>query len=603
MIPLAGLTGTLGSVFLRPLGLAALAAAVPVVLLYLLRPDPSRLPFPAVEFLLEERERSRSHPALRRLVRSALLLIQLLAIAALAVSLAAPYVPVAEERTVSETVLVVDGSASMATHVAGTTRFDRAVSAAKGEASGETSVVVAGSEASVAARRVPAAEARAALDGLQVTDAPGDLRRAVERATAVAGTDARIVVLSDFADGNPRTAVAAARARGHAVSLRQFDGGGADNVGVIERTFADGNVSVRVRNFGDGEATRRVSLGGESRTVRLGPGDVARAVLPVPAGGGRLRLSPGDSFHADDEVAVAAPSDPTVDVLVLTNDVDRELVAALSVVRGADVTVKRPPASVTNDYDVVVFGDVEPGRLLAGTRQVARETLASSGGVVIRAQPNLSAVDFGGLLPFAPNGTATDPAIRQPEPGPLTEDVTFPAPGTYVTGDLRSGRPVLETTNGTALLALAPAGSGRVLYYGYPPSDAAFEHNYRYPVFWKRVVHELTGRRSPAEMNRRTGDRVRIDAGTAGEESGTVTLDRVGFHDAGGRRYGTALANLEESDVTAAPVDAGAAGGSGAAGSDEETRTVPFELTALAAGLAAAIVIGELGFLRRRGDL
>jgi hypothetical protein len=180
-------SAALSSAFLRPLGLAALAAAIPVVLLYLRKPDPTRVAFPAVEFLLGDSDESRSRPAFRRLRRNAGLALQLFAIAALAVSLAAPYVSVSEERTVEETVLVVDRSASMATQSECAIRFDRAVAAAKDEVSAETSVVVSGADTGVTARRVPPAEARDTLDDLGVTGAPGDLSGAIERATAGVG--------------------------------------------------------------------------------------------------------------------------------------------------------------------------------------------------------------------------------------------------------------------------------------------------------------------------------------------------------------------------------------------------------------------------------
>ncbi|UPV74534.1 BatA and WFA domain-containing protein [Halorussus limi] len=606
--PLSTVPGleSLSSVFLRPLGLAALAAAIPVVLLYLLKPDPERIAFPAVEFLVGDRKTSRRHPALRRLQRSALLAIQLLAVLAVAVSLAAPYVPVSESRTVSETVVVVDATASMATQSGGTARFDRAISAAKDAATEETSVVVAGAETAVVTRRAPPATVETALDGLSVSDAPGDLRGAIDRAAAVAGDDARIVVVSDLASGEWRSAVASARARGYAVTLRQFTRGGSANVGVVDYSFADGTASVRVKNFGDASATRKVSLGDAAESVTLAPGEVATAQLPVPAGGGTLRLSPGDSFPTDDRLAVAAPSEPTMDVLVVTNDPNRRLITALRVIRGTSVTVKNPPASVSRSYDLVVFSAVEPGRLLDGTLQVARETLAAGGGVVIQAQSNLSGVGYGGLLPVAPNGTVSDPAVRQPNSTGLTADVTFPAPKTAVRADLRAGKTHLRTANGTPLLTTAPFDAGEVFYYGYPSEGSSFAHNYRYPVFWKRVVHDLTGRRSLSAMNPETGTArslgrnatVETPAGT--RETNVLTFRRAGFYEVGGDRYGASLASASESNVSAPSV-----GGEGASdrSADTETTTVPRRLTPFVAGIAVLFVLSELAFLRYRGDI
>ncbi len=604
---LAALPGldALSSVFLRPLGLAALAAAIPVLALYLLKPDPERVEFPAVEFLVGDTEEDRRHPALRRLRRNVLLAVQLLAILAIAVSLAAPYVPVSETETVSETVLVVDATASMATESGGTTRFDRAVSAAKDAATAETSVVVAGAETAVVARRAPPTDAKSTLSGLSVADAPGDLRGAIDRAAAVAGDEARIVVMSDFASGDWRAAVSSARARGYDVSLRQFARGGASNVGVVDYAFADGTATVRVKNFGDAKATRKLSLGETTESLTLAPGEVASADLPVPAGGGRLELSPGDGFPTDDRLAVAAPAEPTMDVLVVTNDPNRPLITALRVIRGTSVTVKNPPASVSRRYDLVVFGAVEPDRLLDGTVQVARETLADGGGVVIQAQSNLSAVGYGDLLPVAPNGTVSDPAIRQPNATGLTADVTFPAPKTAVRTELRSGRALLETVNGTTLLASSQRGPGEVFYYGYP-AESSFSRNYRYPVFWKRVVYELTGRRSLAAMNPETGTSLSLGTNaTAKTPTGTrttsvLTFRDEGFYEVGGDRYGASLSSAAESNVSAPDV-----GGDGpaASGSDTETKTVPQRLTPVVAGVAVLVVLLELAVLRYRGDL
>ena len=607
MSALETLQGALSAAFLRPLGLAALAVAIPILVLYLRKPDPTTVAFPAVEFLLGDSDERTQRPAFRRLRRSALLVLQLLAVAALAISLAAPYVPVSEQRTVEETVLVVDRSASMATESGGATRFDRAVAAATEEVSDETSVVVSGGETAVAARRVPGPEARTVLDGLRVTGAPGDLSSAIERGTAVAGEDARIVVLSDFAaDDDWRTAASAARARGLSVSLRQFAAGGSGNVGIVDRSFDDGTVSVRVENVGDAPAERRVELGDASRSVTLGPGEVTQVTLPVPAGGGTLRLTPGDSLAVDDSVPVAAPADPTVDVLVVTNEQNRPLVTALSVVESTDVTVANPPASVSGEYDVVVFGGVEPGRLLDGTRQVARETLSRGGGVVIQAQSNLSAVGYGDLLPVDPTGVETDPAVGQPADGPLTEGITFPAPASAVEADLLTGDALVRTVNGTPLLATADVAGGRVLYYGYPANDSTFARNYRYPVFWKRAIFELTGRQSLDRLNRRTGDRLAFGDPTTVEtpggtrEAASVALDRVGFYEADGQRYGASLSNRAESNVTAPSISGD---GSTGANATTESRTVPLALTPLAAGIAGLVALAELAFLRYRGDL
>lgn len=127
--------------FLFPLGLLALLGAVPLVVLYLLRPEPVRRTLPTFQFLAEATGRNASNPIFDRLLRSLLLLIQLLALVALVGSLATPYMLVPESETVSETVIVVDTSASMAVQDGGATRFDQALATAREEVDRRTDPV------------------------------------------------------------------------------------------------------------------------------------------------------------------------------------------------------------------------------------------------------------------------------------------------------------------------------------------------------------------------------------------------------------------------------------------------------------------------------
>ncbi|RLM59293.1 hypothetical protein DVK02_00645 [Halobellus sp. Atlit-31R] len=601
----------LSDAFLSPLGLAALLAAVPVIILYLVRPDPRRVPLPTLRFLTDSDGTASSTPLLERLKRSALLLLQLLAIVLFATALATPYVPVSESETVEETVLVVDTSASMSVESGGATRFDRAVAAARDATTSTTSVVAVDGDAAIRLRGGSAADAEETLSSLRPTDAPGDLRIAVSRATSLAGENARIVVVSDFAGGTDwETAVQAARARGLTVDLRQFDGGGGDNVGIVDRRFSGERVTVSVQNFGAETATRRVSLGGERQSVSLAPGDVRTVTLPVPAGGGEIRLSPGDSLPADDVAYVAAPADAAVDVLLVTNDRNRYLTTALSLVDPVELTVVEPPDPVPSPpadaYDAVLYSNVAGERLREAHVAAGRDALAAGGGVGIQAQPSLPVEAYGDLLLVAPGGVGSNPTLARPAADELTRGITFPPPERYVRGDLRAGRALLATTDGTPILARDSQGGGRVLYYGYLEADSTFRYDFEYPIFWKRSVYALAGRESLAELNRETGERLAFGNETAIETPrGTLTASSVettdaGYYTAGGVRYSASLLDPGESAVTAATVNATAGGGPT---TRQEERTVPDPLTELVALGILAVAIGEVAFLRRRGDL
>jgi hypothetical protein len=592
---------------LTPIGLLALAGLVPLVILYLVRPNPEERRLPTVRFLSEQNQRESANPLLERLRRSLLLLIQVLAVVLLALALAQPFQFVPERTTVEETVLVVDASASMATRTGDGTRFQSALEAASDAPTSTTSVVVSSADGGVVLRKGGPPEARSALDGVSVTDAPGDLRSAIASATSIAGEGARIVVYSDFVDQSAwRDAVQTARARGLLVDLNQVGGGGADNVGVIDQSFSGNSVTASVKNFGETPATRTVELGDQRRRVTLAAGDVQEVTFQVPAGGGQIRLRPGDSFPTDDVSYVAAPQDASVDVLVLTNDRNEFLLTALSVIDQVSLTVDSPPTTVASSYDVIVYSNVQPNRLLRSNVQAGTEVLDEDGGVAIQAQSEMPTT-YGDLLLIDPQSVRPNPSLRRVADDPLTDGITFSPPEAYVAGPLTAGEPLVTTTDGTPILATRDRAPGRVLFYGYIEERSSFHFNYQYPVFWKRAVFYLAGRETLPSLNYRTGSqlqfeteqRVETPSGTA---TGTaVSLSQAGFYTVDDRRVGASLLDDAESDVRPPDLSSNATG----AGlpTRQEEQPVPRPYTRWIALLALVVVLAELAYLRRRGDL
>lgn len=593
--------GLLSGVFLTPMGLLGLASLVPLIVLYLLRPDPRKFEIPTYEFLMDETSGGGRSTAFRRLRRNLLFVLQVLVLVLVTLAIASPYVMSTQGAAEGATVIVVDASASMTTDTGGGTRFSRAIAAARDEVSNPTSVIVTGATTRVELERGSPEEARQTLGTLAPSDAPGDLREAVERASAIADEDDRIVVVSDFADDTDwEGAIASARARGQRVVQRQFDGGGRDNVGIVDLQLTTTTATVTVKNTGTTSARRTIRFGGETRQVSLEPGDVTSRTLPVPAGGGRIELTPGDSFSTDDTAVIVAPEDATIDVLLLTNDGNRFLETALSVLPGVELTVKHPPAAVSAEFDVIVFSNVKPNEVLDGTVETARETVASGGGVAIQAQPDMRAVGYGDLLLVEPRGVVNTTSVSVVSDSRLVADTTFPTPDRHVRASLKTGRPLVNTSDGSPLIALAQSGEGRILYYGYLEDESDFKFQARYPVFWKHAVTTLSGRERLETINRRTGERAEFGAGTVNSPSGaregpTVLLDRAGVYE-GERRVGANLLSVAESNVTAPPVQS-------LAGGAEGTQQRPFELTPFVALAALGGVLAEIGYLHYRGDL
>ena len=590
-----------GGLLATPLGLLGLAALVPLIVLYLVRPDPRRYDLPTVEFLTEGDGDSSRQRIRDRFRLSTVFLLQALVLVAIPLALAGPQVPL-PGGAAGETVVVLDTSASMATTDGESTRFERAVGVAEGATGDRTTLVTSAPDPSIEIADGGRDATAAALSQTSVTDTPGDLRRAVRVAADAHDDPRRIVVVSDFVDGTDwEAAVGSVRAGGNEVVLRRTGGGGADNVGIVDLSVTATEVTAVVTNGGGTEQTRDVSLGESTETVTLAPGDVTEVALPVPSGGGELRLSPGDSFPTDDVAYVGAPSDREIDVLVVTNDQNIYLTTALDVMGDVRVDVAEPPVSDARGYDVVVFSNVNPDRILEGTIADVRTEVEDGAGVVVQSQTDIAEVGYGGLLLLDPGEVGIQTDVRTVESHPIVNGIGFVPARAYVSGDLRRGTALAVADDDSPMIAVDGIGAGRVVYYGYIEDDSAFKFDYRYPVFWRGVMTHAAGRTPIEELNRGTGGTIEFGSETVVETpGGTVETARLeateaGFYSTSGERYGVSLRSPAESAVVSEPIEAEAG--------TLETGSTPQSLTPWLALVALLVGVLELGYLKYRGEL
>ncbi|MDZ7687499.1 MAG: BatA domain-containing protein [Halobacteriales archaeon] len=595
--------------FSTPLGLLALGALVPLILLYILQPDPEKLRVPTMEFLPNIEDEGGTNPILEMLRRNLLLFLQILVLVLAAMALGSPFIDVTKSEVADETVVVLDATASMATEDGGATRFDSAVSYAADEVTGTTTVVIVGSSTNVVLEQGSASEARSTIETATVTDASGNLADGIARGVEVAGTDARLVVASDFAGASDwTTSVEQARARNIPVALRQFARGGEDNVGIVGTSFGGGEVTVEVANFGDEEVTRDVSLDGQTESVTLAPNDFGTVSFDVPAGTATVEISPGDSFPADDTAYVSGYPD-SIDVLVVTSSEDRFLLAVLDSIPEVNYETAEPPVQAFDgtEYDAVVFDNVNADRLLDRTVRGARDAVNAGGGVVVVAQEDLSSIEdsYDDLLPVDVGEVAPGEGVNVVSDERFVRNVEFPAPRQYLGAELTDGRSLVESGSGDPLLATADVGNGRALYYGFMRGETEFHNSYQFPIFWRDALYHVTSRERLSSMNRQTGDRLSFAReATVGTPDGDVTgtsvvMDSAGFYDTG-TVYSASLLDAAESNVSAVDVERTEAGETASRTLEE---TVPFDLTPYTAIAALVFVLAELVLMRYRGGL
>jgi Ca-activated chloride channel family protein len=497
----------------------------------------------------------------RRLERSLLLLLQVLAIALVALALARPSLALTG-LTGDAVVLVLQAGVSMQATDEPPSRLAAAQAQARevlhrlGPRQ-PAALVVAGQRAALAHDfSTDRGSVLAAIAGVRASDVGGGVEAAVALATGlrVEGRPAQVHLFGDRPPG-------AARVVWHRV------GRGAPNVAVTEASLrstpAGVRLLVRVEAFGGVGPSRRlvVAAGGRtlaSRGVRPAPDAPAVAVFDLPQVEGVLtvRLEGRDALAADDHAVLLAGREGLPRVLVV-GEANLPLDAVLAAIPTAGVTrTDRVAPAQWARADLVVLDGLQPVMLPPGAY--------------------LLIGTLGENLPAGVEGTARDQVVR---------DVTVTHPVTRL-ADLRGVRVastfVFRPRAGTVLaegdVPLAWAYEGRglrvvALPFFLEQSDLALHP--AFPVLMANAVGWLAGPSRAA-----AGDTPVVAAGAARtatllDPSGAPTtiaareglftlppLDRVGVWtlraEGAQRRWVVPVADTRASDLSVAGAPAGA---------------------------------------------
>jgi Ca-activated chloride channel homolog len=400
-----------------PAALWALAAVPVLIALYLLRVRRREHLVSSVLLWTRSAPSWTAFRPSRRVERSILLLLQIVAAAGLALALAQPSL-LGWAAGGGDVVLVLDASLSMRARDVAPTRFDRAraeardVMARPGPGRRAALLLAAAHPMVLVPPTDDRGRLRAALAAAEPWDVAGDVRDAVTLAAQLApGPRRQILVWTDAARAPvPSLPGVTARVLGTA----------SDNTGIVAfrvvRETEGASALVRVANFGGRPVTAplRVARDGApvyAAAVAVGPGESRTVVFPVPAEGGVLRahLDVRDALPDDKSAAALLDPAPLPSVLLVgPGDPPLERLLRVAPVARAAATRDADPGA-WRGYDVVILdgvptGPVPPGRYLAiGT--VPPDLPANPSGIVNAPEfamwdqrdPILRFVDFTGV--------------------------------------------------------------------------------------------------------------------------------------------------------------------------------------------------------------
>ena len=187
--------------FANTIGFWAFLALIPLIILYLRRPKPKDQVIPSLMFILQNKKTSKRSAFLQRLITNLLLLLHLLALIGLAFAMAEPFVTLPYDKTLENTVIVLDASASMQAVDGGNDRFSKAISKAKGALSGRNSIILATNIPLILLEDEDSSLARDLLSSLEPKATSTNLGDAMLLAKDILGErPGKISVISDFSN-------------------------------------------------------------------------------------------------------------------------------------------------------------------------------------------------------------------------------------------------------------------------------------------------------------------------------------------------------------------------------------------------------------------
>ncbi len=349
-----------------------------IIFFYLLKLKRKRRVVSSVFLWQRALEEIEANAPFRKLRRSLLLLLQLLALAALVFALARPLVKT-RALTSGNSIIIIDSTASMrARDEDGASRLAKAQQLARemvDSLGGSDRAAIIESSSRVTVRSAltsDRAALRSAINQIEETDAAGNLADAMLLAEqlAKAERDAGIVVISDGGSSsaitlNPSFNAAQNAQRSAAIRLVRV-GKRANNVGITQMNTRQNQATGKqelfasIANFSESENTANLELKIENqladvRAITMAAGDRTGVVFDtLPQSGGliELKIVVEDDLESDNVAFAVLPDSRRLRVAVVSDN--PFLLQAIAVNSALDARKLNTPTAALDGFDCVV---------------------------------------------------------------------------------------------------------------------------------------------------------------------------------------------------------------------------------------------------------
>jgi len=607
------------------MGLYALLAIVPFILIYLIRPKSFERVIPSLMFIMQEKNKFRKASFLQKLLRNLLFIMQLLIILFLAFSVAAPYLEIPHTVMVRNNIIVLDVSASMGVMDGMTTRLSKGVSKAKDNLGFRNTIVLAENTPVIILEDASSGETLGLLDKLIPRATSTNLGDAILLASDLLGEKKGVVtVISDFIATEGADILMVKRelaSKGNTVNFIDVSSEG-ENIAITELLVDKEEVTVEIKNYKESDESFKVALSkGNSKVsekeLELLAGSKEKIIFDTVEGVSKISLDVDDDLLVDNSAYISSPERRVTDVLLITNDPNGNKIRSVLNVLDVELEVREPPTvnAYNVDHDIVFVSDVNK-ELFVPTDFVDLRKYVEKGGIlVIGGQEDLGDIDTKGLLPVNIHGIEDKPTsicvdiIGKIFPkDPFSDEPCFNTVSKYLKGDAHNDSITLASAHvdNSPMLLSMKKGLGEVIYYGIIDKYAGFYSDPFYPIFWNNMINYLMKTEDIRDYNFGGGRLVVINeqevkTPTSRVVTNKLLLDENGIYEFDNKKIAVNLANERESNVNRENIELKAALKEF---SEEKVKDVDeFDLEVPLLMAALVLLFLEFLYIKRRGDL
>ncbi|MBS3125672.1 BatA and WFA domain-containing protein [Candidatus Woesearchaeota archaeon] len=590
-------------------GLWALLTLVPLIILYLIRPRPTTMSIPSLMFFIQSSGSRKLTSFLKQITRDWLFLIQLLLLASVALTFAHPYSTYQYDITSSNTVIVLDVSASSQAIDGGRMRFNQEITQAKRLLGSTNTIILAKDVPYIAMQDASADEATSFLGSLEPKDTVSKIGDAMILAGETLKDKGAVIVLSDFintAGQLPEVAKAVLESKGHAVQLINVVQNKGRNVGIVQVDAGNDQTTVYVKNYDQGLEAVSLKIGGSQVALNIKPLSIETYSFKTPPGVTMVEVQNKDDFAVDNTAYISAPQKGKVKVLLIANNASTFMKNALLASGEFELTMTEPPVIPPGDFDVYVVSGVNPKQVLPGTYEDLRKKAENGATVIVSVQPNSQFIDYKGILPVKIAGKADGGFVSIEQLNRFTKNIDFGKANVVYASEQIGEQAIIASVNNIPVMTIKPLGTGKVVYFGISEEND-FKFSPHYPIFWTEFIKFVTEQQDVKNLNFKAGESLLLDEEQTLRtphqkmvKKAALVLDEVGIYELQDRKIAVNLASDLESDINRVE-------SVGTRSKDYELQPVretrKFSLETALLALALFLVLFEVFFVKYRGDL